>query len=354
MTGGLGRLSGQGPALRRGWRLPSEAGALRRRAVRDGSLIAGWLVAAWIMVVIPAVGRSLGYDAYSYWFEDLGLRYALAEGGLYTLGAFRYAPPVGLLFSIFAVLPWWLFLWLWMLVSLAAALWLGGRWTIPVLALPPVALEIYHGNVHLLMAAAIVLGFRHPWTWAFVLLTKVTPGVGLLWFAIRREWRSLSIALGATAAVCVVSLVVAPELWGRWLATVGSNAGRTADLSVPPPLSVRLVLATILVTWGARTDRPWTVGVACMLGLPSLWPHGLVVALAALPFLTGGSARITPVDASAATRELWSLRRFSAVTGLATAIGLSVVVLAGASLERALLWASAAILAAAGLPVLSE
>jgi len=216
-------------------RLPSEAGALRRRAVRDGSLIAGWLVAAWIMVVIPAVGRSLGYDAYSYWFEDLGLRYALAEGGLYTLGAFRYAPPVGLLFSIFAVLPWWLFLWLWMLVSLAAALWLGGRWAIPVLALPPVALEIYHGNVHLLMAAAIVLGFRHAWTWAFVLLTKVTPGVGPLWFGIRREWRSLSIALGATAAVCVVSLVVAPELWGRWLATVGSNAGRTADLSVPPP-----------------------------------------------------------------------------------------------------------------------
>ena len=43
---------------------------------------------------------------------------------------------------------------------------------------------------------AIVLGFRWPFTWAFVLLTKVTPGVGLLWFAVRREWRSLAIALG--------------------------------------------------------------------------------------------------------------------------------------------------------------
>lgn len=107
-----------------------------------------------------------------------------------------------------------------------------------------------------------------------VLLTKVTPGVGLLWFAIRREWRSLSIALGATAAVCVALLVVVPELWARWLATAGSNAGRTADPSVPSPLPVRVVLATILVTWGDRTDRPWTVGVACMLGLPSLWPHG--------------------------------------------------------------------------------
>ena len=47
-----------------------------------------------------------------------------------------------------------------------------------LLALPPVALELYHGNIHLWIAAAIVLGFRYPWTWAFVLLTKVTPGVG--------------------------------------------------------------------------------------------------------------------------------------------------------------------------------
>ena len=36
-------------------------------------------------------------------------------------------------------------------------------------------------------------------SWAFVLLTKVTPGIGLLWFAIRRRWRDLAIALGVTA-----------------------------------------------------------------------------------------------------------------------------------------------------------
>ena len=69
----------------------------------------------------------------------------------------------------------------------------------------PVSQEILIGNIHLLLAAAIVLGFRWPGTWAFVLLTKVTPGVGLLWFAVRREWRSLGIALGATAAIVAVS-----------------------------------------------------------------------------------------------------------------------------------------------------
>jgi hypothetical protein len=77
--------------------------------------------------------------------------------------------------------------------------WLGWRRTLLVLAFPPVALELYHGNIHLLLAAAIGLGLRYPWTWAFVLLTKVTPGVGLIWFAVRREWRQLGIALGVTA-----------------------------------------------------------------------------------------------------------------------------------------------------------
>lgn len=133
------------------------------------------MIGAWIMLVIPAAGQSLGYDAYSYWFVDLAERYALAEDSLYALGAFRYAPPVGMVFGLLAAFPWWLFLWLWMALSLGTALWLGGSRAVLILALPPVALELYHGNVHLLMAAAIVLGFRHPWAWAFVLLTKITP-----------------------------------------------------------------------------------------------------------------------------------------------------------------------------------
>ena len=41
---------------------------------------------------------------------------------------------------------------------LALITWLGGRWALVLLALPPVALELYHGNVHLLIAAAVVLG----------------------------------------------------------------------------------------------------------------------------------------------------------------------------------------------------
>src|SRR3989442_1267745 len=84
-------------------------------------------------------------------------------------------------------------------------------------ACPPVAFELYHGNIRLLIAAAIALGFRYPAAWSFVLLTKVTPGVGLLWFAVRREWRRLAIALGVTAALVAVSLAFDFRLWQQWI-----------------------------------------------------------------------------------------------------------------------------------------
>src|SRR5262249_6067031 len=116
-------------------------------------------------------------------------------------------------------------------------------------------------------------------------LTKVTPGIGLVWFAVRREWRALAIALGFTAAVAAISWVLAPGLWSEWLNALTVNAGQTQDYSIPPPLIVRLPFGLVLVAWGAATDRPWTVGVAAMLALPIIWIHGLCVALAAVPFL---------------------------------------------------------------------
>ncbi len=90
----------------------------------------------------------------------------------------------------------------------------------PVLLAPVAVLvmpELWGGNITLLIALAVVAGFRWPAAWAFVLLTKVTPGVGLLWFAVRREWRSLAMALGATLAVVAVSSLVAPGLWRDWV-----------------------------------------------------------------------------------------------------------------------------------------
>jgi hypothetical protein len=299
--------------------LPADKAALRRRAVRDGLIIAGWLATIFILVVVPYAGRSLGYDAYSYWSISLDELYGRTQASNFTLGAFRYAPPIAFLFAPLGLLPWWLFLVVWEAIMLATVVWLGGRWALVLLALPPVALELYHGNVHLLMAAAIALGFRHPWTWSFVILTKVTPGIGLLWFAVRREWRALGIALGFTAAVSLVTVAVAPQLWREWIDSLVSNLYEPQFYSVPPPAPIRLPLAALLVIWGARTDRPWTVAVAATLGLPIIWPHGLCVALAAVPFLAlGDRAASVPGWESAV-----SLRRYVAYVAAALGIALA-------------------------------
>ena len=165
---------------------------------------------------------------------------------------------------------------------LATAIWLGGRRALIVLAFPPVIIELYHGNVNLLIAAAVVLGFRHPWTWSLVLLTKPTCGVGLLWFAVRREWRQLGIALAVTGAIVGVTLLVAPAMWSEWVSFLLVNAsGTPAGAWVPVPLWIRLPAAAALVVWGARSDRAWTVPVAATIALPVLWFAGLAI-LAAL------------------------------------------------------------------------
>jgi hypothetical protein len=330
---------------------------LRIRALRDGLLVAGWLTTGFVLLVIPWVGRSLGYDAFAYWAIDPAEPYARSMTGQYALGGFRYSPPIALLLGPLAALPWWLALWLWLGLLVGLVCFVGGRWTPALLALPPVALELYHGNVHLLLAVAIAIGFRYPWAWSLVLLTKVTPGVGLLWFAFRREWRSLGIALAATLVAVLVALAVAPGLWADWVAVLAANAGQPQDLSLPPPLPFRLALAVVLVAWGARTDRPWTVAVAAMLALPLLWPHGLVVALGAVPLLrqrateTGGAGTGLGVDLGALSRPWpaagWShapgtsLRRLGWCMGLSLG-GAAAVALLSEPLVRPVLQAASA------------
>jgi hypothetical protein len=151
---------------------------------------------------------------------------------------------------------------------------------------------LFNGNIHLLLAVAIVVGFRYPAAWAFVLLTKVTPGIGLLWFAVRKEWRNLAIALGATAAISLVTLLIVPNMWWQWLTFLSSNP--TVDtplISITPPLPLRLFIAAAVVTYGARTNRRWTVPVAATIALPIYWWNGFSVLVAILPIWREDVAR---------------------------------------------------------------
>ena len=269
-----------------------------RRAVRDGLGLAGLLFAGYLFAVVGPQAGTLGFDAYAYWRVDIEHPYRLSAG---ALGAFTYTPVAARLFSPATNLSWLAFEWIWLAILVGTVIWLGWRRALLVLAFPPVAVELYHGNIALLMAAAIALGFRYPAAWAFVILTKVTPGVGLVWFAVRREWRSLGIALGVTAAITAVSLVVDGRLWSEWLSGAILSVARegVSQPELPLPLVVRLPAAVLLVAWGGLTNRRWTVPAAAVLGLPVLWFSGLAI-LAAIPALDRPQLR----ERSAADRAL--------------------------------------------------
>ncbi|MBA2701739.1 MAG: hypothetical protein H0U58_08575, partial [Chloroflexi bacterium] len=119
-----------------------------------------------------------------------------------------------------------------------------------------------------------------PWTWAFVVLTKVTPGIGLLWFAVRREWLHLAIALSLTGALAALSFVIAPWMWGAYLQSLSSGADES-----PFKIWWRLPIAAAVVVWGARGDRRWTMIVAVFLAMPRWYFLSPVILVGLFPLV---------------------------------------------------------------------
>jgi hypothetical protein len=244
-----------------------------------GLVVAGTIWLAIVLLAQPYGGTwGTGQEAISYWGPRLAHPYAQANWT--TTGAYVYSPAFLQILSPIRALPWVAFFAVWTAVLLLAVRFLTGPRLFIIGALLAMA-EIAGGNISLLLAAAIVVGFRWPAAWALILLTKVTPGIGLLWFAVRKEWRNLAIALGATAVVIAVSALIMPGAWAEWVGVLVQIAGREGTpAAVPIPFLLRLPVAVAVVVWGARTDRQWTVPVACMLALPALWYGGLTMLLA--------------------------------------------------------------------------
>lgn len=260
--------------------------ALARAQLDPRILDVAAVLLLWIATVVlsdpyVAGGVGTGHDAHDYWLAARAPDPYATAFSWGQPGAYVYSPAFLQAFAPILALPWQPFVAVWTALALGALAWLSrpsALLAMMIVALP----EIWGGNIHLLLAVAIVLGFRFPAAWAFVLLTKVTPGIGLLWFALRREWRNLAIALGATALVVAVSYVAAPGSWPAWFAALAGNA-RTDPFVlgvIPVPLALRLPVALALLFWAAPRNARWAVPVACMLALPAWWIGGLTLLLA--------------------------------------------------------------------------
>ncbi len=245
-----------------------------RRALRDALIIIGLLRAGvYFFVQDIHPWTFVGIDARAYYAVDLAHPYIGAALGQHP--GYLYSPAFAQFLSPLYVLPFEAFYVLWTIASILVLYWLVRPWPWALLILfLPWTYELFVGQVHLFFAAVLVLGFRWPALWAFNILTKVTPGVGLLWFLVRREWRALAIALGTTLAIVVVSFALNPTAWFEWYALLRASAGG-GELLV-----VRLAAAAVIVVAGALTDRRWAVPIAVWLALPVVWIESWVVLLA--------------------------------------------------------------------------
>jgi len=253
----------------------------QRRAIRDGLILAG-LLFNLVLIVFWVPKLDLWIDARAWWTLNLQDLYSGGEQSTSAI-AFRYAPVIAWLMVPLSWLSWPQLIAVYLALSLAAVGILGRRNALVLLvAFPPILLELLNGNIHIFMALAIWAGFRWPSAWAFILLTKVTPGVGLLWFAARREWRSLAIALGTTAGIVVIGVLIAPDVWREWIRSLAIAGQVDRPVSIPP-LVVRLPAAAAVAWWAGRTDRAWLVPVACVIGMPILWLQSTAILTACFP-----------------------------------------------------------------------
>jgi len=271
---------------------PSE---LILRPARHGAFVA-------ITIYLALLGSGhlpLAVDTHAYWAASPLTPYWQSQLGGFD--AYFYSPAFAQALWPLTRLPWSLFAAIWTGILVAALYAQAGRWF--GLVVPLVAVELAMGNIHLLIGLAIAAGLVWPAAWAFPLLTKITPGIGLLWFVARRERRQLVIATLATAAFVVPSLVLSPGAWVDWIRLVMSTTGHPWGIDIP--LAIRLPVAATVIAWGAKTDRRWTVVVGSWLAVPALWWNSTAVLVALIPVLDSS----VPLARLAASRRAASARR---------------------------------------------
>ena len=243
----------------------------RWQAVGDALTIAGltYIALVWLRIVpyappVPDYGPM--FDARGFWIAW--------DGGLYDIPwgeyeAYVYSPAFAQLLWPFTLLPWPVFAAGWTLASIGCLFWMRVPW---MLAFPGVIDDILRGNIHVFLAASIVLALRKfPAAWSFGILTKVTPVIGLTWHMVRAEWRAVAIALGVTGVIVGVSFAFSADLWLEWFGLLADHATTARIRVIPLPLIVRLPIGIVLIAYGARTDRAWLVPIGVMLGLPNVW-----------------------------------------------------------------------------------
>lgn len=280
-------------------------------------------VGASVLAVIVAFFWSTPGDNLAYWIAGhrlaTGQAVYPAAAVAFEPFAYHYPPPLAqVLAPITVVVPALAYAIAYRALMLLALWDLAGRTmlkTLALLAFVPMAVALRIENVEIFMAIGIVLGLRR-WPWLFTIggLIKVSPGLGLVYLALRRRWRDLAVSAVVGAVIVGVSYALAPDLWRAWIEAITGRADIVGNSLVPVPYSIRAVaglLLTVVAGVVGRRRGELLLVAGMTIANPGLSLQGFAVLAAALPiWLAGpdglgtaheaGARRAAPVPAIAA------------------------------------------------------
>lgn len=202
------------------------------------------------------------------------------DGG--TTYHFAALPPTVVVMAPFTVLPEELFVWVWLVASAVAAVWIVHRLNLPWwwILFPPTVLGVVSGNPQIHLLALLVSG--RPALQALAPMLKIYAIVPLL------GERRLS-AIAISIAIVALTAVIAAPMWTSYLADGGAIAARlqaeseggysawVRPMLFLPPALLGLVLLAIIDLRSAS----WLLAIAVF---PSTQFH---ISTLALPVVAG-------------------------------------------------------------------
>lgn len=218
------------------------------------ALAVGLVVVAAVLLLLVDFENSLDLRVYraggQAWLDGFPL-YSDAFGRRYGTDGlpFTYPPVAAVLFTALAAVPWVVAIAVVAVVSLLAlagvAMLVVRRPAAAVIAVvaggvlvEPVRLTLSFGQINLVLMVLVVADCLLPRTWwprgmliGLAAAVKLTPFAFLLFFAARRQWRPVFVAVGSFAGVTLLAWVFAPGETMTYLSTVLGDPARIGGLT---------------------------------------------------------------------------------------------------------------------------
>lgn len=255
------------------------------------------MIGAVFLLVVAVYRWPVPADELSYY---IGARRLIDGVPLYdpnatavTPYAYRYPPVLAqVLVPLALVLSPEVFSAVWTGLLMGCLWWLAGRdiWVmLALIAFPPIAVELWFRNIHLVLAVVLVLGLRR-WSGFFPIgaSIKLAPGLGIVYMAAARRWRQVAIALGLGIGILLVSVAMSPAAWAQFIDITLARGAMDQSGFVAIPYLWRFAMGVVLAVMAGllrpRLGEPMLV-VAVTVASPTLWFTALSTLAALYPLM---------------------------------------------------------------------